>query len=111
MGVYRLGKWLQRRRGLIRLLMQFLLCHFPELSVMTGWAAIWSFAVVMERVSLYAFSTAFSYICVLEISKGNRAGCKNKECLENGVKIQKGELRFGTQVEFQEHQSWHWRHW
>ena len=52
-----------------------------------------------------------SYVYVPEVSKGARAGCRNKECLENGVKIQKGELRFGTQVEIQEHQTWHWRHW
>ncbi|MCJ1360973.1 hypothetical protein MMC16_000068 [Acarospora aff. strigata] len=47
----------------------------------------------------------------LEISKGSRAGCRSKECLDNAVKIQKGELRFGTQVEIQEKQAWHWRHW
>ncbi|KAI9876226.1 MAG: hypothetical protein M1830_006977 [Pleopsidium flavum] len=46
-----------------------------------------------------------------ELSSTNRAGCKNKECLDNGIKIQKGELRFGTQIEIQEHQTWHWRHW
>lgn len=46
-----------------------------------------------------------------ELSSTSRAGCKNKECLDNGVKIQKGELRFGTQIEIQEHQTWHWRHW
>lgn len=65
----------------------------------------------MERGLLHASPVARSYFNVLEMSKGARAGCKNKECLENGVKIQKGELRFGTQVEFQEHQTWHWRHW
>ncbi|KAF2267953.1 zf-PARP-domain-containing protein [Lojkania enalia] len=46
-----------------------------------------------------------------EIAKQGRAGCKNKECKENDVKIQKGELRLGTLVTIQDHQSWTWKHW
>ncbi|KIW08030.1 uncharacterized protein PV09_00974 [Verruconis gallopava] len=47
----------------------------------------------------------------IEISPNNRAGCKNTECKKNNIKISKGELRFGTFVEIQEHQSWQYKHW
>lgn len=47
----------------------------------------------------------------VEESKNARAGCKNKECKDAGVKIQKGELRFATQVTIQEHTSWAYKHW
>lgn len=51
----------------------------------------------------------------IEISPNSRAGCQNKECKDAGLKIEKGELRFGTWVEFsigeREIQSWKWRHW
>ena len=50
-----------------------------------------------------------------EIAANGRAGCQNKECKDAKVKILKGELRFGTWVEFtmgeREVQSWKWRHW
>jgi hypothetical protein len=50
-----------------------------------------------------------------EISSNNRAGCQNKECKDAGLKIVKGDLRFGTWVEYtfgeREIQSWKWRHW
>ena len=55
-------------------------------------------------------------LCVLtEISPNNRAGCQNKECKDAKLKINRGELRFGTWVEFnvgdREAQGWKWRHW
>lgn len=37
--------------------------------------------------------------------------CKNKECKDNQVKIEKGTLRFCTQVEMGGHQSWAYKHW
>ncbi|KAJ5137238.1 uncharacterized protein N7443_010466 [Penicillium atrosanguineum] len=45
-----------------------------------------------------------------ELSNG-RAGCQNKECKENAVKIPKGELRVGSWVESEKFQSYQWRHW
>ncbi|KAF2872154.1 hypothetical protein BDV95DRAFT_571610 [Massariosphaeria phaeospora] len=47
----------------------------------------------------------------LEVSPNARAFCKNKECKDSGVKIQKGELRFGTLVTIDEHTSWAYKHW
>ncbi|KAI9675805.1 MAG: hypothetical protein M1829_003230 [Trizodia sp. TS-e1964] len=47
----------------------------------------------------------------IELSKTRTAGCKALECKKNGVKIQKGELRYGTLVEIQDHSSWSWKHW
>ncbi|EQL03334.1 zinc finger domain-containing protein [Ophiocordyceps sinensis CO18] len=47
----------------------------------------------------------------IEISPNNRAGCKDKVCKDNAVKIAKGEIRFGSWVEVNEHGSWHWKHW
>ncbi|MCJ1282586.1 hypothetical protein MMC26_001911 [Xylographa opegraphella] len=47
----------------------------------------------------------------LEYAPSGRAGCKATECKKNGVKIDKGELRHGTFLEIQEHQSWAWKHW
>ncbi|KAF1978667.1 zf-PARP-domain-containing protein, partial [Bimuria novae-zelandiae CBS 107.79] len=41
----------------------------------------------------------------------SRAGCTNSECNKAKVKIQKGELRFATQITVQEHTSWKYRHW
>jgi serine/threonine-protein kinase ATR len=46
-----------------------------------------------------------------EVSGNNRAGCRDSECKKRGDKILKGELRFGTWVEIQEHGSWAWKHW
>ncbi|KKK18802.1 hypothetical protein AOCH_002889 [Aspergillus ochraceoroseus] len=45
-----------------------------------------------------------------EASTG-RAGCQNKECKDNKVKILKGELRLGTWVDTERFQSFFWRHW
>ncbi|KAJ5684057.1 PARP-type zinc finger-containing protein C2A9.07c [Penicillium maclennaniae] len=45
-----------------------------------------------------------------ELSNG-RAGCQNKECKDNAVKIPKGELRVGSWVESEKFQSYQWRHW
>ncbi|KAF2445117.1 zf-PARP-domain-containing protein [Karstenula rhodostoma CBS 690.94] len=47
----------------------------------------------------------------VEESKNARASCKNTECKNAGVKIQKGELRFATQVTIQDHTSWAYKHW
>ncbi|KZF19705.1 zf-PARP-domain-containing protein [Xylona heveae TC161] len=47
----------------------------------------------------------------VELSKSGRAGCKNKECKDNGIKINKDELRFGTWVTIQEKGTWAWKHW
>ena len=63
-----------------------------------------------------------------ETSPNKRAGCQATECKQAGIKIQVGELRFGTFVTImasdpmiigrnnlliltQEHQSWRWKHW
>lgn len=47
----------------------------------------------------------------VEISSTNRAGCKATKCKDDGVKILKGELRFGVWVTSRDFQSWQWRHW
>ena len=47
----------------------------------------------------------------IEISPNARAGCKASDCKDSAIKITKGELRMGVWVAFQEHGSWHWRHW
>ncbi|CEJ86656.1 hypothetical protein VHEMI04167 [[Torrubiella] hemipterigena] len=47
----------------------------------------------------------------VEVSPNKRAGCKDSVCKKEAVKIQKGEIRFGTWVEIEERGSWHWRHW
>ncbi|KAK2742368.1 hypothetical protein FQN55_007902 [Onygenales sp. PD_40] len=47
----------------------------------------------------------------IEEASTGRAGCKNKECNENKVKILKGELRLGSWVESEQFQSWAWKHW
>lgn len=50
-----------------------------------------------------------------EVSPNNRAGCQDAQCKKNGVKIMKGEIRFGVWVEGQaqgrEFQGFKWRHW
>ena len=46
-----------------------------------------------------------------ELSKNNRAGCQNKGCKDNAVKISKGELRFANMVTIRDHDSWMYRHW
>ncbi|KAL5340129.1 hypothetical protein BJX70DRAFT_132916 [Aspergillus crustosus] len=47
----------------------------------------------------------------VEQAPTGRAGCKNKECSDQKVKILKGELRFGTWVDTEKFQSFFWRHW
>ncbi|KAL8954163.1 MAG: hypothetical protein Q9222_000047 [Ikaeria aurantiellina] len=47
----------------------------------------------------------------VELATTKRALCKNKECKDRQIKIDKGELRLGVWVTFGEHQSWAWRHW
>ncbi|KAK4971137.1 hypothetical protein LTR66_011511 [Elasticomyces elasticus] len=47
----------------------------------------------------------------VELANSNRAGCQRAECKKEAIKIQKGELRQGTLIEIQEHQSWKYRHW
>ncbi|GIK01730.1 hypothetical protein Aspvir_005768 [Aspergillus viridinutans] len=47
----------------------------------------------------------------LEAASTGRAGCQNKECKEDKIKIGKGELRLGTWVETENFQSFFWRHW
>ncbi|KAL4921935.1 hypothetical protein BDW62DRAFT_98950 [Aspergillus aurantiobrunneus] len=47
----------------------------------------------------------------IEHASTGRAGCQNKECKDNKVKILKGELRFGSWVDNNQFQSFFWRHW
>lgn len=35
----------------------------------------------------------------------------NKECKDEAIKFEKGELRIGVFVTIGEHQNWHWKHW
>ncbi|KAF8316801.1 zf-PARP-domain-containing protein [Clavulina sp. PMI_390] len=44
------------------------------------------------------------------VKKGPLAGCKGPMPCK-GTKLEKGELRFGTQVDYQGKTSWAWRHW
>lgn len=50
-------------------------------------------------------------LCPAEISPNNRAGCKNTECKREGIKIPKGQIRYGTFVTAANFQSWAWKHW
>ncbi|KFY38083.1 hypothetical protein V495_06769 [Pseudogymnoascus sp. VKM F-4514 (FW-929)] len=47
----------------------------------------------------------------IEIAKQGRAGCQNTACKAQGIKIQKGEFRFGTWVEMEHGASFRWKHW
>ncbi|KAL7812367.1 hypothetical protein V8C44DRAFT_69480 [Trichoderma aethiopicum] len=47
----------------------------------------------------------------IEISPNRRAGCTDTVCKQGEVKIQKGELRFGSWTIIKEHGSWRWKHW
>ena len=47
----------------------------------------------------------------VEEASSGRAVCRNTDSKTNNVKIEKGELRFGTLIEIHEHQSWQWKHW
>lgn len=46
-----------------------------------------------------------------EQASTGRAGCQNKECKDEKVKIAKGELRLGTWVDTERIQAFFWRHW
>lgn len=46
-----------------------------------------------------------------EVSTTSRAGCKNTECKRDGIKIQKGQLRYGAFITGPDWQSWAWKHW
>ncbi|KAF2645160.1 zf-PARP-domain-containing protein, partial [Massarina eburnea CBS 473.64] len=46
----------------------------------------------------------------LELASTGRAVCKGTECNKEKIKIEKGELRFGSLVTIQEHTSWTWKH-
>ena len=46
-----------------------------------------------------------------EQASTGRAGCQNKECKDEKVKIAKGELRLGTWVDTERIQAFLWRHW
>ena len=47
----------------------------------------------------------------LEVSPNRRAGCKVTACKDEDIKIQKGEIRMGVWVTYEERGSWAWRHW
>ncbi|KAB8078940.1 hypothetical protein BDV29DRAFT_165567 [Aspergillus leporis] len=47
----------------------------------------------------------------LEQASTGRAGCQNKECKDQKVKIAKGELRLGSWVDTERIQAFFWRHW
>ncbi|PTB61530.1 zf-PARP-domain-containing protein, partial [Trichoderma citrinoviride] len=46
-----------------------------------------------------------------EVSPNKRAGCTDAVCKKEGLKIQKGDLRFGSWTIINEHGSWRWKHW
>lgn len=46
-----------------------------------------------------------------ELSPNKRAGCHNGECKKAGIKLQKGEARFGSMVTINEKSSYQYRHW
>ncbi|KAK5229285.1 hypothetical protein LTR47_007887 [Exophiala xenobiotica] len=47
----------------------------------------------------------------MEMAKTGRSGCQNSKCKNEGVKIEKGEFRFGTQAFINGHFTWVWKHW
>ncbi|CRK35064.1 hypothetical protein BN1723_018649, partial [Verticillium longisporum] len=46
-----------------------------------------------------------------EVSANNRAGCQDSVCKATATKCLKGQLRFGTWTEIQDHGSFRWKHW
>jgi hypothetical protein len=40
-----------------------------------------------------------------------RAGCQNSACKHDGLKIAKGQLRFGVLCTFEDRDFWKWKHW
>ncbi|EAW21262.1 uncharacterized protein NFIA_064260 [Aspergillus fischeri NRRL 181] len=53
----------------------------------------------------------FINLASIQAASTGRAGCQNKECKEEKIKIGKGELRLGTWVDTEKLQSFFWRHW
>ncbi|KAJ0423733.1 hypothetical protein BJY00DRAFT_278195 [Aspergillus carlsbadensis] len=47
----------------------------------------------------------------IDLAPTGRAGCTNKECKDNKVKITKGDVRVGSWVDTGNYQSFMWRHW
>ncbi|KAL3496854.1 hypothetical protein BJX62DRAFT_193079 [Aspergillus germanicus] len=47
----------------------------------------------------------------IDLAPTGRAGCTNKECKDNKVKITKGDVRVGSWVDTEKYQSFMWRHW
>lgn len=47
----------------------------------------------------------------LELASTGRSICKNKECKDNQIKIEKGSLRFCTQFDVRGNLSWAYKHW
>ncbi|KAL4878664.1 hypothetical protein BJY04DRAFT_195357 [Aspergillus karnatakaensis] len=47
----------------------------------------------------------------IEEAPTGRAGCQNKECKDQKIKIPKGEIRFGSWVDTERIQAFYWRHW
>jgi hypothetical protein len=47
----------------------------------------------------------------IDLAPTGRAGCTNKECKDNKVKITKGDMRVGSWVDTEKYQSFMWRHW
>ncbi|KAL8963770.1 MAG: hypothetical protein Q9193_000017 [Seirophora villosa] len=45
------------------------------------------------------------------MAKSKRAVCRNTECKKQSIKIDKGELRLGSWVDYGENQGFAWKHW
>ncbi|KAJ5439580.1 uncharacterized protein N7458_010578 [Penicillium daleae] len=69
------------------------------------------FCFGVELLLMYLPGFYGKLTCSTEVSPNNRAGCKNKECKDESIKITKGEIRVGTWIETDNFQSWSWRHW
>ncbi|KAL9018266.1 MAG: hypothetical protein Q9185_004432 [Variospora sp. 1 TL-2023] len=52
-----------------------------------------------------------AYRVGLEMAKSKRAICRNTECKKQSIKIDKGELRLGSWVDYGENQGFAWKHW
>lgn len=69
------------------------------------------FYTIYRTVSSARDELEESYLPNTELSSSNRAVCQATDCKTAKTKIEKGVLRMGTWVTYEDTGSWKWRHW
>ena len=69
------------------------------------------YRVGKDQTSRTQYTRRTAYDILSENAKSGRAVCKDANCKVNQIKIDKGEIRFGTLVEIMGNSSWTWKHW